>query len=399
MNLSDILEAAVYKELVRVDLPAKGSNQHEIDGVAALREFFGISGKSHGNITWHYFADDSEPVEDEGEFTFYDAREKHPTRTEWRLYYRGEFLNRASEGDVLILLKAKHPRAAVHALVFQRGSSWLLSAEKLFGVSNLNPANFEIFTQKSLASQRLGLVEERILEELGIEGLQIPTTQTDLELILEKFRGAFPTTKDMSAFARAQASDADMSRTDETLVRWLEREEQLFRALEKMTVEVRLRKGFADVDDFVSFSLSVQNRRKSRMGYSLQNQLAALFDLRRIKYEAQAVTEGKNKPDFIFPGSIQYHDRQFDSALLVMLGAKSTLKERWRQILTEAAKIPRKHLCTLEPGISTFQTDDIASHAVQLVIPEAFHKTYTDQQRRQLWTVSAFVEFVKAKQH
>jgi hypothetical protein len=81
-----------------------------------------------------------------------------------------------------------------------------------------------------------------------------------------------------------------------------------------------------------------------------------------------------------------------------MLGAKSTLKERWRQILTEAAKIPRKHLCTLEPAISKFQTDDIASHGVQLVIPEAFHKTYTDEQKPKLWTVTAFVEFVQVKQ-
>jgi restriction endonuclease EcoRII-like protein len=100
----------------------------------------------------------------------------------------------------------------------------------------------------------------------------------------------------------------------------------------------------------------------------------------------------------LFPGSKEYHDRQFDSALLVMLGAKSTLKERWRQILTEAEKIPRKHLCTLEPAISKSQTDDIANHAIQLVIPEAFHQTYTDEQKPQLWTVSKFVEFVQQKQ-
>jgi hypothetical protein len=74
------------------------------------------------------------------------------------------------------------------------------------------------------------------------------------------------------------------------------------------------------------------------MGYSLQNQLATLFDHHQLKYEAQAVTEGKNKPDFIFPGSKEYRDQQFKSELLVMLGAKSTLKERWRQILTEAGK-------------------------------------------------------------
>ena len=39
-----------------------------------------------------------------------------------------------------------------------------------------------------------------------------------------------------------------------------------------------------------------------------------------------------------------------------MLGAKSTCKDRWRQVLAEDEKISRKHLLTLEPGISEPQT-------------------------------------------
>lgn len=134
------------------------------------------------------------------------------------------------------------------------------------------------------------------------------------------------------------------------------------------------------------------------MGYSLQNQLSALFNLHNLKFEAQCVTEGQNKPDFLFPGCKQYHDMKFDTSLLVMLGAKSTLKDRWRQILTEAARIPAKHLCTLEPSISTNQTDEIRRQGVQLVIPEILHETYSEGQQKQLWTVSAFVAFVKAKE-
>jgi hypothetical protein len=73
-------------------------------------------------------------------------------------------------------------------------------------------------------------------------------------------------------------------------------------------------------------------------------------------------------------------------------------KERWRQVLTEAAKIPRKHLCTLELAISKSQTDEIAKHSIQLVIPQSFHQTYTAEQAPQLWTVSAIVGFVKTRQ-
>ncbi|MFN2369176.1 MAG: type II restriction endonuclease [Desulfurivibrionaceae bacterium] len=46
---------------------------------------------------------------------------------------------------------------------------------------------------------------------------------------------------------------------------WMEREEILFRTMEKHLIGERLSQGFdGDVDSFISFSLSVQNRRKSR---------------------------------------------------------------------------------------------------------------------------------------
>jgi hypothetical protein len=63
------------------------------------------------------------------------------------------------------------------------------------------------------------------------------------------------------------------------------------------------------------------------MGFSLQNYPEALFDGQQVRYEAQALKEGKNRPDFLFPGGREYRDEAFDSSLLVMLGAKSTLKE------------------------------------------------------------------------
>jgi hypothetical protein len=88
------------------------------------------------------------------------------------------------------------------------------------------------------------------------------------------------------------------------------------------------------------------------------------------------------------------HTRRFNSES-ENAGCESSQKERWRQILTEAGRIPRKHLCALEPSISKDQTDEIAKHSVQLVIPEPFHQTYTDGQKKQLWTVSSFVDFVK----
>ena len=398
MNLSDVIEAAVYKELVLVDLPARGSNQHEINGVKPLRDFFGTSDTTRGRIVWHYLADGQDPVQQVSEFTFYDARLSHPTRTEWRLYYVGDFLHLAEEGDVLVLIRTKNRSPEVHGLVLQKGSSWLRSVEQLFGVTSLNPVNFELFSQESLTGTELGLLGQTILEELGVEDILIPATDEDIRLVSARFDGTFPSTKQMSEFAREQVRGADLANPDDTLVRWLQREEQLFRALERLIVEDQVRQGFESVDQFISFSLSVQNRRKSRMGYALQNNLAALFDKNGIRYEAQARTEGKNKPDFLFPSATAYHDEIFDSALLVMLGAKSTLKERWRQVLTEANRIPNKHLCTLDTAVSRDQTDEIAGHNLRLVIPLPFHQTYTVEQRGHIWSLGTFIEFVRGTQ-
>ncbi|WP_419649887.1 type II restriction endonuclease [Thiolapillus sp.] len=130
-----------------------------------------------------------------------------------------------------------------------------------------------------------------------------------------------------------------------------------------------LKEGFGDdVDSFISFSLSVQNRRKSRAGHALENHLEEIFISRQICYQRGATTENRARPDFLFPSGGEYHDPFFDSNLLTMLGAKSTCKDRWRQVLSEAERIPDKHLLTLETAISTAQTDEMRGHRLQLVV-------------------------------
>ena len=42
-----------------------------------------------------------------------------------------------------------------------------------------------------------------------------------------------------------------------------------------------------------------------------------------------------------------------------MLAAKTSCKDRWRQVLAEADRIRTKHLLTLEPAISKIQTAEM----------------------------------------
>ena len=81
-----------------------------------------------------------------------------------------------------------------------------------------------------------------------------------------------------------------------------------------------------------------------------------------------------------------------------MLGAKSTLKDRWRQVLSEALRIPEKHLLTLEPGISENQTDEMQAKKLQLVVPKRLHNTYRLTQQTWLMDVADFISVVRSRQ-
>jgi hypothetical protein len=286
-------------------------------------------------------------------------------------------------------------------LVFQNESGWHRAAQILFNFESAQDS-LQVVEENKLSKQELEYYKQQILSEMGIE-VQIPTDSNVQSLAIEALEKArrdgksFPTTQTMASLSW-ENTDVDINDADSALITWLAKEESIFRAIEKIVVQEKLDSSFESVDDFINYSLSVQNRRKSRMGFALQNHLAELFTKRKIKFQTQKTTEGKNKPDFLFPGQEQYLNTDFDASNLYMLGAKSSCKERWRQLLTEANRIQTKHLCTLEQAISPDQTNEMKSQSVILVIPDIFRKTYTQEQQREIWTVHQFIEVVKEKQ-
>ena len=151
------------------------------------------------------------------------------------------------------------------------------------------------------------------------------------------------------------------------------------------------------MDDFILLANQVLNRRKSRAGKSLEHHLSAIFDDNHIEYTAQAVTEGNKRPDFLFPSEEAYHDTTFSIDKLCTLAAKTTCKDRWRQILNEADRLRDKHkyLCTMQQGISSAQMDEMKAEQVVLVVPKPFIKTYPRDRQDRIWTISRFVGYVK----
>ncbi len=337
----------------------------------------------------------------QGTATHYDAREMQAHRPpEWRLYYRSNPVTETmQDGDTLFLALTND--GFLYFIVAPQGST---SERQLSWLFDLYPTG-QSFVSRGFDDDQpeLDFAARFILDEIGIE-FEEPDKDR-LDSIIDRFGREFPKTSEFAALARLTLPDVRAEDDPDTaLVAWLSHEEALFRRLERRVVATRLEEGFVDekgatdVDGFVRFSLSVQNRRKSRMGQSLEHHLEAIFRAYHVAHVRGAVTENNQRPDFLFPSEEAYRDApETGYACLTMLGAKSTCKDRWRQVLAEAAKIPRKHLLTLEPGISAPQTTQMANSNLQLVVPQSIQESYTDTQRAWLWNVQDFIRDVEAR--
>lgn len=78
-----------------------------------------------------------------------------------------------------------------------------------------------------------------------------------------------------------------------------------------------------------------------------------------------------------------------------MLAAKTTCKDRWRQILNEADRIPIKHLITLQEGVSEAQYREMRDAGVRLVVPEQVMSSYPDEVRSSLLSLEGFLAQVR----
>lgn len=401
-QLSDYFEGVGVKRLSAVDAQPDASNQHEIGTTKKMRDnFLGYQRKSFQAV-YVWLGGDQDGFSDEGWATFYDCREQDETRgAEWRLYYPSSPVTEAmSEGDTLFL--AKQVDGPLWFIVVPHGSTSEQQVAWLFGVKPDRGTSF-VYKDLSEDGPELDFAARFVLDEIGIE-FEEPEADK-LDSIIVKLGTTFPKTSEFSDLARLTLPEVRAEDDpDAALVAWLDHEEALFRRLERRIISSRIEDGFTnedgtDVDGFISFSLSVQNRRKSRMGHSLENHLEAVLRAHDIRHVRGAVTEHNHKPDFLFPDLEAYQVAAAEGdPRLTMLGAKSTCKDRWRQVLAEAEKITRKHLLTLEPGISEPQTAQMEEANLQLVVPAAIQASYTVNQQIWLWDVAHFIKEVRSKQ-
>lgn len=305
------------------------------------------------------------------------------TRNEYRITRFGRdfpFLQDDNVGDLLIIAKFTEEDYVGYVLSSDE------DIDEFFATFNLPP--------------------DETNQLIDISGTVMPDDNI-AQLLLEFVNryNSFPETKTMATGARNcfnranNISDTALkSSPDEILLNWVDTEYRLFRLMEEKVYAEVMTKPFCSIDTFVQMANEVLNRRKSRAGKSLEHHLADIFTHNDLIFEEQAITEDKKKPDFLFPNATCYHNLLFPANDLIVLGAKTTCKDRWRQVLTEADRVDVKYLFTLQQGISKNQLREMKDSKLKLIVPRKYIDSFPKEFQSDISNLQVFIQLVKRKQ-
>jgi len=402
-SLSQYLSGVAIKRLVSGELPydmekRRKSTQHEFNATKQMIQLFGAERIESKPTTYIYLSDSEEDsITEVGLFSFYNSREGKPRSPEYRIYYnsKNSVVGNANEGDLLVVAKTIDSKELF--IIVEKNSTVEQQLLWLFSL-HIEEVDFQI---KDLSKEKSNLefVQKYILDAIGVE---IEEFNGDfLSEMLIRFNGVFPSMVVFSEYARSKQKEVDpIDDPDYAVLKWYEKEYELFKILENYLIKHRLNTGFGkdgkDVDEFLKYSLSIHQRRKARSGVAFENHLKEIFIRQKLKFTPQPKI-GRAKPDFIFPGINFYNDKNFPIELLTMLGAKTTSKERWKQLIPESKIIP-KHFITLEPAISKNQTNDMIEKGIQLIVPKGILISYKPEQQNMILSFKSFIDLLKDKQ-
>lgn len=247
---------------------------------------------------------------------------------------------------------------------------------------------------------------------LGIELLRgwastdgdVPSTETEDECIERRLRAAvdaldsFPATELVAQQTRSMLAGCNREflkyPLDDQLLECMETEFELFRRIERKVCTPQTAVVFKTIDQFIKTANSILQRRKARAGLSLENQVHALLEAARVPHDMKPVVDG-TRPDIVIPGAREYGDATWPTEKLFVVGVKRTCKDRWRQVLQEAPRVDRKHLLTIQNGISASQMEEIEQAGVELIVPKGLHSFFPKPKRSQLRTLDGFVDDVR----
>jgi restriction endonuclease EcoRII-like protein len=302
------------------------------------------------------------------------------TRSEYRLTRFGRdfpFLAADTVGDLLVLVPKSHTEFIAYVLDLDE------DIEEVQAALGVEP-----------------------FERWGVYQHGAPQVEEEDECVQRNFRAFaqpledFPSGNTFSDAARrilveCVARFARLS-PDDSLMKCMETEYELFRFVERQICQSEIARVFKDVDDFLQTAARVMNRRKARAGRSLENHVHHLLAQAGIPHEMRP-PQIDGKPDVVIPSAAAYQDPDYPVKKLVIVGVKTTCKDRWRQVLNEGRKVRDKHILTIQPGISSNQLEEMHQSRVTLVVPQRLHNTYPADRHITLLDLAGFIQSVRAR--
>lgn len=146
-------------------------------------------------------------------------------------------------------------------------------------------------------------------------------------------------------------------------------------------------KHFPDIDRIF---LSASQQRKTRAGRSFEHHIAASLAAGKIRFTEQAVTGGR-RPDFVMPDLRTLNNKKRTREGALVLAAKTTLRERWKQVSSERLNCD-VFLATVDDRVASSSIKEMADADIRLVVPESL-KDSSEAHYYQKPNVLSFREF------
>ncbi len=411
LDVAQAFDWAALRRFSAVEVDPSRSHQHEVSAGSLRRHLVTVgviddrADEARVDATWILLQDDEAPITVDESMLLYDARRNTPGRApEWRMYYATGGLvesvvhEHISVGDLLVFATPVTTSPDVCLLVAPAGSQWERALLEIFP---LTP------TQPRLAvvdADTLRVAQDRAAARLIADLLDLPIyTTSDVDWLTAELGdlslAEFPDTRTMARLAGKRLGVWDGTDPDTRLIDLLDVETRLFHALENAQALPRFRDDCATTDDYLTLAKSLLQRRRSRRGYSFEHHLATVLEGSGLRFETQVETEPSSRVDFLFPDLATYVAGGSGlDARVVHMNAKSTSRERWKQVLHEAARLERRHLGTLDPSLSPGTVRAATEAGVTIVLPRSVRDLYDENTRQGLWTVADFVSHVATTQ-
>lgn len=118
--------------------------------------------------------------------------------------------------------------------------------------------------------------------------------------------------------------------------------------------------------------LNASQQRKTRVGTGFEAHIRTMLEAGQIPYAEQAVVSTR-RPDFVLPTKPLYVSKSADA---LVLAAKTTLRERWKQVPMEQRNCT-VFLATMDEKVTRSAVREMANLEITLVVPEAFKASGT----------------------